>query len=128
MRRSGCIAIVARVDLPSVNPKHLAAPALRYNVYTYDGTDEPWVVASGRLQNNIFSDNTITGGTETIKLRVADGTEFLDNKFEEATTARFEDCSGTLLSGNTGLDGTKLRITDGSCFGKGSDNTYTPVC
>lgn len=101
---------------------------LRYNVYTYEGSDDPWVADSGRSQDNIFSDNTISGGQESIKLSMADGTEFIDNTFKSAKTVRFEDCEGTLMSGNTGLDKVSLKVSDGSCFNKKSDRDYKPVC
>lgn len=100
----------------------------RYNVFTYEGTDEPWVLDTGRPQNNVFSDNTMIGGRESIKLTLADGTEFIDNTFEDADTLRFEDCENTLMSGNTGLQGVELKVTEGSCFAEGSDSDYTPTC
>ena len=103
-------------------------PILRYNVYTYEGSDDPWVVDSGRPQDNIFSENTIIGGDESIKLTTADGTQFTDNAFEDADTIRFKDCEDTLMSGNTGLDDVTLKVTDGSCFDEDSDSAYTPVC
>ena len=97
-------------------------------MYTYEGSDSPWVVDSGRPLNNIFSGNTIIGARESIKLTVADGTQFIDNKFKAAGTTRFEDSIGTVVSGNTGLDRVKLKVTAGSCFGRRSDTTYTPRC
>lgn len=92
------------------------------------GSDDPWVVDSGRPQDNIFSDNTITGGDESIKLTTADGTEFVDNTFEDADTVRFKDCADTLMSGNTGLEDVDLKVTDGSCFHVDSDAAYIPTC
>ncbi|CAN0483251.1 unnamed protein product [Scytosiphon promiscuus] len=92
------------------------------------GSDEPWVLPTGRPQNNIFTENTMIGGGETIKLTTADGTEFIDNTFEDAETVRFEDCEGTLMSGNTGLDGVEMKVTEGSCFANGTDPAYTPTC
>lgn len=86
------------------------------------------MVDSGRPQNNVFSDNTITGGDESIKLTVADGTEFIDNTFEGVTALRFDDSKGTVMSGNTGVNNVELRISNGACFGKISDAGFTPVC
>ena len=83
---------------------------------------------SGRSQDNVFSGNTITGGDETIKLTVADGTEFIDNAFKSAKLMRFEDAKGTIMSGNTGLDNAKLKVSKGACFDKKSDSRYKPVC
>lgn len=83
---------------------------------------------TGRPQNNIFSDNIMTGGSEGIKLTVADGTEFIDNTFVDTDTIRFEDCTGTVMSGNTGLDGVELKVYDDSCFAAASDDAYTPNC
>lgn len=72
----------------------------------------------------------MTGGRETIKLTVADGTEFIDNTFEGATAVRFENSTGTVMSGNTGLDDVdlELKITEGSCFDQSSDPLFTPIC
>ena len=97
-------------------------------MYTYEGSDDPWVVDSGRMQDNIISDNIIIGGPESIKLGSADGTQFIDNTFEDPTKIRFQDSSETLMSGNTGLDNAKLRIVDGACFDKKSDSAFTPTC
>ena len=99
-------------------------------MYTYEGSDSPWTVSSGRPQDNIIMGNTMTGGRETIKLTVADGTEFIDNTFEGATTARFENSTWTVMSGNTGLDDVdlELKVTEGSCFDMSSDPLFTPTC
>ena len=105
-----------------------SSPLFRYNVYTYEGSDDPWVVDSGRMQDNVVSDNTIIGGPESIKLGAADGTRFIDNTFEDPTKIRFQDSSETLMSGNTGLDNVKLRIVDGACFDDKSDSAFTPTC
>lgn len=111
-----------------LNDETVRCRSRRYNVYTYDGTDLPWVVDSGRPLNNVFSDNTITGGVETIRLRVSDGTEFIDNTFKGATAARFDDATETVMSGNTGLDNVKLRSVNGACFDEISDAGFTPIC
>ncbi|CAM9855811.1 unnamed protein product, partial [Laminaria digitata] len=100
----------------------------KYNTYTYLGSDAPDVVDSGRSQGNIFQENTIIGGLESIKIKEADGTQFIDNKFEDATTIRFDDATGTIMTGNTGLDDAELKVTNGSCFDESSDSEYTPTC
>ena len=105
-----------------------SVPVLRYNVFTYEGSDAPWVMDSGRLQDNTFSHNTIIGARESIELTVADGTAFVDNTFKNTKTIRFEDSMGTVMSGNTGLDRIKLKVTDGSCFNQRSDAAYNPIC
>lgn len=114
--------------LPVVVPKSRLRPVLSYNVYSYEGSDEPWVVDSGRMKDNVVTDNTIIGGHESIKLGAADGTEFIDNKFEDPDKIRFLDCTGTVMSGNTGLDDVELSTTDGACFDDKSDSAFTPVC
>ena len=107
----------------------MVTPSLvRYNTYSYLGSDAPDVVDSGRSQDNLFQDNTIIGGLESIKITEADGTQFIDNKFEDATTIRFEDATGTIMSGNTGLDDAELKVADGACFDDASDANYTPIC
>ena len=97
-------------------------------MYTCEGSDNSWVADSGQSQDNIFSDNTISGGEQTIKLTMADGTEFIDYTFENAKTVRFENCEGTLMSGNIGLRSVELKITDCSCFDITSDSDYKRFC
>lgn len=103
----------------------------RYNIFTYEGSDEPWVAKSGRMQDNVFSDNTISGGDESIKLKEADGTEFTSNTFKDAKTIRFVDCEDTLMSSNTGLKGVEQKVED-ACFDGKSDSDdstdYRPTC
>ena len=115
-------------SLPAVVPKSRSCSVLSYNVYSYEGSDEPWVADSGRMKDNIVTGNTIIGGPESIKLGSADGTEFIDNNFKDPENIRFQDCTGTVMSGNTGLDDVDLRITDGACFGDKSGSAFTPVC
>ena len=87
------------------------------------------MVDSGRLQDNIVRDNTIIGGgKESIKLKAADGTQIIDNTFVDPANFRFQDSLGTVVSGNTGLDDIKVRVTYGSCFDGSSDAAYTPDC
>lgn len=101
----------------------------RYNVYTYAGSDAPWVADSGRPQDNLFTNNTIVGGREGLKITMADGTEFFNNKFTDVKVVRFQNSTGTVMSGNTGLEGVELKVTDGSCFKRSSDVVfYHPVC
>lgn len=97
-------------------------------MFTYEGTDAPWVVGSGRPQDNAFWNNTIIGGRESIKLTVADGTRFINNTFEGVKVLRFEDSMETLMLGNTGLEGIELKVNDGSCFNRTSDAVYGPIC
>ena len=80
------------------------------------------------MKNNTIKDNTIVGGSESIKLASADSTEFIDNTFEDPTKIRFQDSTGTVMSGNTGLDGVKLRVTQEACFDDSSDAAFTPIC
>ncbi|CAM9370073.1 unnamed protein product [Laminaria digitata] len=113
----------------NVFSNNVISGSTRYSVYTYRGSDAPWVVDSGRMQDNIITGNTIIGSVkETIKLGSADGTQFIDNTFEDATKVRFQDSTDTIMSGNTGLDGVELRITDGACFHGTADAAFAPVC
>lgn len=100
----------------------------RYNIYTYDGTDLPYEAASGRMQDLEVISNTFEGGNEAIKLQQADSTVFLSNSFNTTATIRFADSNDTLMSGNTGLDGTEVKIRDSACFDPASDPEFTPVC
>ncbi|CAN0507471.1 unnamed protein product, partial [Scytosiphon promiscuus] len=99
-----------------------------FSVYTYEGSDDPWVVDSGRQQNNKFYKNTIIGGARnTISLRQADNTKFNKNTFEDVTELYFEESEGTIMRRNTGLDDVELGVRD-SCFHPNSDSDFTPVC
>lgn len=103
---------------------------VRYSTFTYLGSDPPTVVDSGRSINNTFQNNTIiNGGSESIKVKEADGTQFIGNTFENVTALiRFDDSTATLMLGNTGLDGAKLKVRHGACFDENSDADYTPAC
>ena len=101
---------------------------LRYNTYSYLGSDAPDVVDSGRSQDNIFKENTFVGGDESLKIKEADGTRFIDNTFEDVTTIRFDDATGTIMTGNTGLDDADLKVANGACFDQASDAEFVPTC
>lgn len=100
----------------------------RYNFFTYEGSDPPDVVGSGRAQNNIFVENEVAGGDETIKLKESDGTVFRDNDFTDAKKIRFDNAKNVLMVGNTGLDDVELRVSNGACFDEDSDEGFDPVC
>ena len=84
-------------------------------------------MASGRSQGNCFRENTMIGGTETLKITDADGTEFIGNSFEDAATIRFDDAARTLMTGNTGLSDTKLKVHNGASFDRHSDFGFEPL-
>ena len=86
------------------------------------------MVDSGRSQDNIFKENTFVGGDESLKIKEADGTQFIDNTFEDATTIRFDDATEILMSGNTGLDDVEVKVANGACFDEDSDGDYSPTC
>lgn len=79
------------------------------------------------MQDNLFQHNTIIGGIETLKIMDADGTQFVGNSFENAVTIRFDDATKTVMSGNTGLHGTKLKVQNGASFDKKSDYGFEPI-
>ena len=85
------------------------------------------MVDSGRSQDNVFRENNLIGSLESIKLLDADGTQFIDNIFEDATTLRFNDARKTLMSGNIGLDETKLKVANGATFDARSDDGFEPI-
>ncbi|CAN0159350.1 unnamed protein product [Scytosiphon promiscuus] len=114
---------------------------VQYNAYSYLGSDLPETVESGRSQNNVFSENTFRGAGETIKIKEADGTQFIDNVFEAEESVvpvvRFDDATMNLMVGNTGLDpaadedaegGFELKVSNGACFDGESDAGFEPVC
>lgn len=82
---------------------------------------------SGRSQDNIFQENTIIGGLESIKLMDADGTQFIGNTFKDATTIRFNDATKTLMSGNIGLNNSTLKVKNGAYFDPRSDSGFEPI-
>lgn len=119
----------------------------RYNAYSYLGSDLPETVPSGRSQNNVFSQNVFRGARETIKIKEADGTQFLDNVFEASADAnassvsipvvRFDNATMNLMQGNAGLDpyadedeegAFELKADNDACFDGESDAGYEPVC
>ena len=106
----------------------LRLPCSRYNVFSYLGSDGPDVVDSGRSQANIFQDNTFIGGLESLKIKEADGTQFIDNKFEDVKTIRFDDATETLMSGNSGLGDIELKVRNSACFDEDSDDEFEPIC
>lgn len=100
----------------------------RYNFFTYEGSDDPDVADSGRSQNNVFIENEISGGDESIKLKDSDGTVFEDNDFSDTETIRFDDSTEVLMKGNSGLSGVELKVTNGACFDDDSDEEFEPTC
>ena len=108
---------------------HTTAGAIlaRHNAYSYLGSDAPDVVESGRSQDSFFQENTIIGGIETLKIMDADGTQFFGDSFEDAVTIRFDDATRTVMSGNTGLNGTKLKVQNGASFDRKSDFGFEPT-
>ncbi|CAM9170055.1 unnamed protein product, partial [Laminaria digitata] len=108
--------------------RNVISDSSRYNIYTYEGSDEPWVTDSGRSQSNHFKRNTIIGSDESIKLTMADNTKFRDNVFQDATKVRFEDSTGTLMKRNTGLDDVEIRLDENACFQRSSDAPFNTVC
>ncbi|CAM9147288.1 unnamed protein product, partial [Laminaria digitata] len=107
--------------------KNVITGSAKYNTYSYLGSDAPDVVLSGRSQDNIFRDNTLIGGKETLKIMTADGTQFLDNTFEQALTIRFDNATKTTMSGNTGLTNAKLKVANGASFDERSDYGFEPI-
>lgn len=100
----------------------------KYGVYSYEGSDLPYVSATGRSQDNVFSGNQISGGLETIKLKESDGTAFIDNTFDAVTTIRFNDSTEVLMMGNTGLEYVDVKVNNGACFDDDSDSEFEPTC
>lgn len=86
------------------------------------------MVESGRSQNNVFIENEISGGDESIKLKQSDGTVFKDNNFSDTETIRFDDATEVLMKGNSGLSGVELKVTNGACFDEDSDDDFEPTC
>ena len=57
----------------------------------------------------------------------ADGTKFIDNTFEDATTIRFDDSKKTVMLGNIGLNNSKLKVANGASFDASSDHGFEPI-
>lgn len=109
-------------------PSTHRVPCHRYGVYSYQGSDLPDVSTTGRSQDNLFSENQITGGEETIKLKESDGTAFIDNTFDNVTTIRFDNTTEVLMKGNTGLEYVEIKVINGACFDDDSDSEFEPEC
>ncbi|CAN0436875.1 unnamed protein product, partial [Scytosiphon promiscuus] len=107
--------------------KPVISGSTKYNAYAYLGSDAPDVVESGRSQDNVFEENIIIGGTETLKIMDADGTQFVGNVFEDAATIRFDDATRTVMSGNIGLNDAKLKVHNGASFDRQSDFGFEPI-
>eukprot|EP00904_Undaria_pinnatifida_P005831 jgi/Undpi1/2378/HiC_scaffold_13.g05759.m1 len=104
-----------------------------YSIYSYLGSDEPEVSDSRRSYDNVFQENVIIAGEQSIKIKETDGTRFIDNTFWDAREIRFDDATGTVISGNTGLDGAELQVANGACFDHSSNDGgeefgYKPIC
>lgn len=99
----------------------------KYALYTYEGSDDPDVVDSGRAQNNIFDGNTVVGGPQSIKMKESDGTQIINNEFVDAVLVEWDDTTDNLVADNTGLDDVELDLSD-ACFAEGSDDRFEPLC
>lgn len=101
----------------------------RHNLLTYLGADKPVVTnTGGRSQNNVFKENKFSGKGESLKVKMADGFQFIDNNFKSADKIRFYDAQETIMKGNTGLSGTEIKITHASCFDDKCDDGFDPMC
>lgn len=99
----------------------------RFNAFFYLGSDLPEATDSGRSQDNIFRENTIVGGIESITVKESDGTQFVENSFKDAAAIRFDNAERTVMLGNTGLDGARVKVTNGASFDAMSDNGFEPI-
>lgn len=101
----------------------------RYNFYTYEGSDKPFVVGTGRSFDNRFVNNIVSGSPETIKLKESDRIVFQGNTFSnETTTIRFDNSTEMLMIDNKGLESAILKVAGGACFDAASDSGFTPTC
>lgn len=122
-----CVLLCVLAPTLSTTMGNHVPSVLRYNIYTYEGSDAPWVTNSGRSQRNQFKRNTIIGGDEAIKLGSADFTRFNGNTFQDASKIRFQDSTKTVMKNNKGLDDVEMRITE-ACFHGVSDAAFAPIC
>lgn len=112
---------------PSLDDRCHALDFARYALYTYEGSDAPDVVDSGRAQNNIFDGNTIVGGPQSIKIKKSDGTQIINNEFMDAVLVEWDDTTDNLVAGNIGLEDVELDVSE-ACFAEGSDAKFEPLC
>lgn len=101
---------------------------IRHNLLTYLGADKPEVTRSGRSKDNVFKENKFSGKGESVKVKEADGTQFLSNRFKKADKIRFYDSTETIMKGNTGLGGTEVKVTHSACFDHKCDDGFEPMC
>ena len=95
---------------------------------TYLGADKPEVSRSGRSKDNVFKENKFSGTRESVKVKEADGTQFLSNRFKSTDKIRFYDSTGTIMKDNSGLSSTEVKVTHSACFDRKCDDGYTPTC
>lgn len=84
-------------------------------------------MGSGRSHDNLFKENTIIGGIESITVKESDRTQFVKNAFKDAAKIRFDDAERTVMLGNTGLEDTRVKVANGAYFDKTSDHGYEPA-
>ncbi|CAM9879543.1 unnamed protein product, partial [Sphacelaria rigidula] len=90
--------------------------SIEYGFYTYEGSDLPEVMDTGRNQRNVFVNNIVRGGPQSIKFGKSDHTWVITNTFEDAKIIQFEDCTETWVTNNSGLDDVEVKVQEGSCF------------
>lgn len=92
-------------------------------LYTYEGSDEPYV-SDGRPSANVWENNIISNTEIGVKITSGDNNVFTGNVFTGTETFEFKDTDGTEWTGNT--------IPSDSClegstsFASGSDDV--PSC
>ena len=98
---------------------------VRYNAYSYLGSDAPDVVESS--QANLFQENMIVGSLQIFESMDAVGTQFVGNSFENAVTIRFDDATRTVTTANPGLNNTKRKVNNGASVDEKSGYGYEPT-
>lgn len=113
-----------------VSPSSLTPPPSRYALYTFEGS------SGGRPQDNIYDSNIINGGPQAIAFRKTDGSQLINNSFDNPGLVEYANSSGNIVRGNTGLEswiefvhsGLVVNLVDPICFNETDEFALPYLC
>lgn len=118
-----------RVRMPCKGTDSLELDPLlpRYALYTYEGSDAPDTVDSGYPQRNVWINNTVEGGPQSIKFKQSDYNTLVNNVFTDPGVLQFNLSTQNEMINNEGLEDMELKV-ENSCFTEESDEEFQPRC
>lgn len=97
-------------------------------IYTYEASDDPWVIDSGRPQDTMCSDITITPEvTKSLGSWPSTAPNWPTTRSSMPTRSASRIGRSPFMSGNTGLDDAIPTVTRGPCSTEDSGTDYTPT-